>query len=397
MKILFVSAVFPYPLYSGGQIRIYNLIKALSHKHDITLCSFIRDEKENQYKKELSFCKKIETVRRGRAWQTSYILHSLLGRYPFLLSTYDNSAMRKKLADALKNDTYDLIHIEPGYVWPSIPHTTIPLVVAEHNIEHTIYEDYVRHFPIVPLRPFLYADVLKLMWWEKHIWKAGDQVIAVSGDDKAVIEKTIDPSHVTVVPNGVDLTLFPFAPKKQEGNPVFLFVGNFLWMQNQDAVRFLLMHIWPCILKNYPKATLRIVGKHMPDRLRRLIVHPSVLLLENVSEIQTEYHQADILLAPIRIGGGTKFKILEAMASGVPVVATSKGAAGLTVVNGKHLLIADTPEETVAAAQNVFSDKIKKKAIIQAARKRIEEEYSWEHISNTLEMVWKKAAHEANS
>ncbi len=398
MKILFISAILPYPLYSGGQIRIYNLLKTLSQDHEISLFSFIRDEKENQFRDKLAFCKRIETVYRGHAWQASYVFRSFVSTYPFLMTTYANRFMQQKIRTALLDDHYDLVHIEPGYVFPSLPKISVPLVVAEHNIEHTIYEGYIRKFPIVPLRPLLYADVLKLMWWEKKIWRRADHLVAVSEDDKKVIGDSIDTKKITVVPNGVDLGQFPFSPKKyvDSDKPVFLFVGNFSWIQNQDAVVHLLFDLWPMIIGGYPRATIRIVGRNMPDRMKKHIKDSRVKLLEGVSEISDEYRKADILLAPIRIGGGTKFKILEAMASGVPVITTTQGAAGLDVSHGKELMIADSSEKMVEAVSLLLAQKGERENMIKTARRCIEEHYSWERIAKILANVWENVATNPN-
>lgn len=397
MKILFVSAVFPYPLYSGGQIRIYNLLKELSGRYEISLFSFIRNDEEQKNIDALSFCKHVETIYRGHAWQPRYVLRSVLGKYPFLLSTYAGKAMRDELMKALKQDSYDLIHIEPGYVWPSLPAHSLPIVVGEHNIEHTIYEEYVRQFPIVPLRPLLFADVLKLMFWEKKIWQSANHVVTVSEDDKNHVSGVVDSSKISVVPNGVDLQQFPFVQKKEKKDgQTFLFVGNFLWMQNLDAVKYLLTDIWPAVKEMYPNATLRIVGKRMPESLRGR-VSDGIILLEYVEDIVDEYQKADILLAPIRIGGGTKFKILEAMAMGVAVVTTTKGIEGLDVVNRKELYIADSVDDTVAAVRELLTNALKRNAIVRAARHVIEEKYSWKNIAKKLDVAWSNVIHEANN
>ena len=166
MNILFISAVFPYPLHSGGQIRIYNLLKRLSKKHSITLLSFIRSDKEKEYIKELSFLSHVETVYRGKALQLRY-LFGALGNYSWLLSTYNNNEMKQIINYQLSTNNFDLIHIEPFYVYPSLPKLTIPLVVGEHNIEYSIYEQYVRKFPVSFLRPFLFFDVIKTRIWEE--------------------------------------------------------------------------------------------------------------------------------------------------------------------------------------------------------------------------------------
>ena len=395
MKILFVSAVLPYPLYSGGQIRIYNLIKELSKIHEISLFSFIRSDQELKLLDKLSFCKRIETVYRGHAWQPKYVLHAIFGGYPLLMSTYNNAEMKNRLKDALARESYDVIHIEPGYVWPSIPKHTLPVVVGEHNIEHAVYELYVKQFPIVPLRTLLFLDVLKIMFWEKKIWKEANHIVTVSEDDKNYIQRSVDASSISVVPNGVDLQQFPFVSKKEKSQKqTFLFVGNFLWMQNRDAVKFLISDIWPLLKQKYPEATLRIVGKHMPESLRKYM-NDRILLLEQVDEIIEEYKKADILLAPIRIGGGTKFKILEAMASGVPVISTKRGAEGLDVVDGRDIYIADSANEIANQVNEILTNTPKRNAIIRAARDVIEEKYSWKNIASKLDAVWKQASYEA--
>jgi len=186
MKILFLSAVLPYPLYSGGQIRIYNLLKRLSQKHEIWLYSFIREESEAQWISELSFCHRVKTVYRGRAWQPQYMIKGLFGPYPFLLSTYDNEKMKRQISEILKEQQFDLIHIEPGYVWPSLPEVNLPLVVAEHNVEDHIYEGYKKSAPLL-LQPIMNRDIERLKEWERIIWNKSTRTVAVSAPDAAEI------------------------------------------------------------------------------------------------------------------------------------------------------------------------------------------------------------------
>jgi len=363
MKILFVSAVLPYPLHSGGQIRIYNLLKRLGGSHEIHLYSFIRAESEKKYLPQLSFCTSVATVLRGRVWQPKYLLKTLTGSYPLLWSSYYNSDMLTALADEITVGNYDLIHIEPGYVWPSIPtEHRIPIVVAEHNIEHEVYRKYVDAFPVSFLKPFLSLDVSKMIAWEKRCWSKASAIVAVSESDKRFIGKP----NVSVVSNGVDIEAYPFKPKKTPGFR-FLYTGNFRWMENRDAADYLRGTIWPVIKKQYPQATLRIVGKGAPDGA--------------VERIQDELCDADIMIAPIRIGGGTKFKILEAMACGLPVVTTTIGAEG---IDTKALWIADTPEETMMRIHEIGKNKQK----ITYGRSLVEREYNWDSIAKKLDHVW---------
>ncbi len=388
MKILFVSAVLPYPLHSGGQIRIYNLLKRLGAKHEITLCAFVRRPDELQYLKELPFCRYVYMIYRGSAWQPNYVLKASFGRYPFLLTTYDNSAMRELLNGLLTQGQYDLIHLEPFYVWPSVPKTRIPIVVGEHNVEYEVYQHYVRRFPVVPLRPLLYLDTLKLRFWEGYIWRKADAITAVSQYDERVIRRLN--KKVYRVSNGVDLTEFPFDEKRMiHEDPVLLFVGNFKWLPNRDAARRLVSDIWPLVLERFPRAKLRIVGRTIPTWLRKLRAQPLGLSVdENVVDIRLEYEGADVLVAPLSIAGGTKFKILEAFASGLPVITSKEGIAGLGVKRDYHYLEADTSTEYVEQIKRFFENKNLRQKLAINARRFVETSYGWDQIVKKLEVVW---------
>jgi glycosyltransferase involved in cell wall biosynthesis len=374
MKILFVSAVLPYPLHSGGQIRIYNLLKRLSVKHEIHLFSFIRSESERQYLPELHFCKTVTTVMRGRAWQPKYLYKTIMSSYPLLWSSYHNVEMLSLLSDEVAKGKYDLIHIEPGYVWPSIPETHVPVVVCEHNIEHTVYEGYVQQFPVSPLRPFLSLDVAKMRKWEERVWKEAARIVTVSESDRAIINQP----NVSVVPNGVDIQAFAFHPKKvwDIKHLTFLYVGDFRWMENKDAADYLVKNWWPAIQKVYPGSQLRIVGKHAPE---------AHYFVGEVDRIQDELNAADALLAPIRIGGGTKYKILEAMASGLPVITTQQGVEGMNV--GGSVCVAKNSNDVLQSLE-LFADNKKRVSMIGNARKIIEKQYSWDMIAQKLDRIW---------
>lgn len=393
MNILFVSALMPYPLYSGGQVRVYNLLSRLSKNHTITLVTFLRNLSEKRHENDLPFCKKIITGYRGHAWQPGYVARAVMGFKPLLLTSYDHEWLREEIKNELTAGAYDLIHIEPWYVWPSVPKIIVPVVVATHNIEYAIYTEYVRRLPLVPLRPGYYWDVIKLRYWEEYVWKRASHVVSVSEDDARVIRRKIgSASAVSVVPNGVDVRSFRYEIKKAGDTPVFLFVGSFTWMQNRDAVAWLVKSIWPTLQKRHPGATLRIVGRSIPQSLRKLIGNHEIRLLEHVEHIENEFHNADVLIAPIRVGGGTSFKILEAMASGLPVITTTLGAAGLNVTHGKELFIGNTEAELVAAVGRLLASSKRRIEIAKEARKTIDREYDWDNIAKAMDRVWYETA-----
>ncbi|MBI5620267.1 glycosyltransferase [Candidatus Gottesmanbacteria bacterium] len=392
MKVLFISALTPYPLYSGGQVRTFNLLSRLSKHHEITLVTFLRNPSEVQYEKQLPFVKKIITQYRGHAWQPGYVVGSLMGSKPLLLTSYDHPQLRAAIARELASDSYDLIHIEPWYVWPSVPEVTIPVIAATHNIEHEVYMQFAKSVRWSLLRPGYYWDVWKLRCWEQEVWKRAARVIAVSDDDARTIATSVGPERVRIVPNGVDTKAYRPVIRKRVGSPVFLFVGSFMWMQNRDAVSWLLSSIWPELRRRHPGSILRIIGRNMPEGLRRLTTGGHIELMEQVEDVADEFHRADMLLAPIRIGGGTSFKILEAMASGLPVVTTSLGATGMHVTSGEEVRIANTSQEFTDAVAYLVKNPGEYIRMARQARALIEREYNWDAISSVLDRVWYETA-----
>lgn len=390
MNILFVSALLPYPLHSGGQVRIYNLLKRLSKRHSITLVAFIRDERERDLIKNLKFCRSVHVVMRGRAWQATYLMHAVLGPFPFLLSTYHNWLAERLITDLLGREHYDLVHIEPFYVWPSLPKLTVPLVVSEHNVEYDVYHAFARRFPWFGFRSLLHWDVGKIEKWERTVWRAADALTAVSVADQAVMEEYL--SHpVTLVPNGVDLEAFPYRKPPKRNNPTVLFAGNFRWVPNRDAAETLVCHIWPLVSRRFPQAQLLVAGQDIPSVLRSRIKEAGGRVEDHVADIASVYQRADMLVAPHAISGGTKFKMLEAMATGTPVITTPEGVFGLDVEPGVHYFEAVTSEEFAAQISYVWDNTARREIVAGSARKRIEEHYDWNSIAGLLEQVWKNA------
>ncbi|MCL4199788.1 glycosyltransferase family 4 protein, partial [Patescibacteria group bacterium] len=224
-------------------------------------------------------------------------------------------------------------------------------------------------------------------------WRTASAVTAVSEDDAAVIEAYVN-HPVPVVPNGVDIESFPFRLPKTAESPMILFVGNFRWHPNQDAAYTLVGRIWPRLQERIKNARLRIVGKDIPAKLRRMAEGVGGQVDENAEDIASVYRQADVLVAPHAISGGTKFKMLEAMASGLPIVTTKEGASGLAMKQGIHFLSADTPDGFVTAIAAICESDITRQALAKNGRKLVESRYNWDIIAKTLEGVWQKASHE---
>jgi len=318
------------------------------------------------------------------------MLAALLGKYPWLLATYHNEEMKQLISDLLKGGPFDVVHIEPFYVLPALPPINTPLVVSEHNIEYAVYGAYADLYSVFGLRQLLDRDVTKLKKWEHVAWRTADKLTAVSKEDAAVMEEYL--SHpVTVVSNGVDGASFPYRNVRKNTQPVVLFVGNFRWLPNRDAADVLVDKIWPGIRTQFPQSKLRIVGRDIPKRLSVRVRLSGGEVLEDAEDIAAVYKEADVMVAPHTISGGTKFKMLEAMASGLPVVTTPQGMSGLDVIPGTHYFGAETPEEFVAQVAAVWDNTKLTQTVTAKARARVIERYGWEHIAKTLEGVWKNA------
>jgi glycosyltransferase involved in cell wall biosynthesis len=394
MKILVVSSFLPYPLYSGGHVRLFNILKKLSKHHEITLVCEKRPYQTEKDVKELEkICKAVYTIDRKKQWSLQNIFSSGFSSSPFLLVGHTLPGMKKTLAELLRIQSFDVIHIETFYVYQNLPETTIPVVLVEHNIEYLVYKRFSQTKDAM-VSWLLDFDVKKIKKWEEHFWQKATKLVAVSPQEKKIMKR----SDVEVVPNGVDIekfqiSNFKFQISKREKR--VLFIGDFKWIQNRNAVEWILKEIWPKIMLGVRSQKLEvklwIVSKSIPQDLKELGDN-TIIFDENAPEDTEDiFKQADILLAPLRVGGGTSFKILEAMASGVAVVTTPLGIEGIDAKQNKDVLVSNTAAGISDQVLQLLSDETLYKKITQNARKLIEEKYNWDTIVKKLEEVYKSA------
>ena len=301
MKILMITPYFPYPLVSGGQIRTYNLLKNLSQKHKITLASFVRDKKETKYLNELKpFCQKVIIFKRRKAWSPVNILLSAITPFPFLVSIYFDPFVKSQIKSELEKEQYDLIHAETFYVMPNIPKTNVPIFLVEQVIEYLVYQRFVESLPpfALPIKPFLFLDVAKIKWWERHYWRKAKRLAAMSADDQKFIRNFDQSLTVDVVANGVDIEYFAKTKRQNFAQPTVLFVGNFKWLPNRDATKFLVQEIWPKISEKIKNAKLWIVGRNPPADISRFVSN-DIQVDGHVKDIRTAYGKSNIIFAPI--------------------------------------------------------------------------------------------------
>ncbi len=389
MKILLVSSYLPYPLYSGGHIRLYNLLQELSKNNEITLvCEARKDQTASDIEVVKKLVKELHVFPRKKQWSLETITKTGISENAFLITGHNLPEMKALVTRLLIKEAFDVIHVETSYVLQNVPKTNIPIILTEHNLEYKVYEKYVNAAPFI-IRPILRIDVKKLKKQEEIYWKQVSFVVAVSEHEKNSIAQFTN--KVGVVPNGVDIHAFKLKKYKDTGNhKQVLFIGDFRWIQNRDTAVYILEHIWPKIIQKIPSATLRIVGKNIPDALIRLHNKSSVIFSKNTNEnTQDIFSGANMLLSPIRVGGGTQYKILEAMAVGTPVVTNTLGSVGLLVSHNKNILIGNTTEELANLTAEVLESNALAMKIGVNSRKLIEKEYSWKTIAKSLEQIYK--------
>lgn len=395
MKILMLTPYLPYPPSSGGQVRSYNLIKQLYKKHDITLFCYIRSDAEKKYIPELKkYCKKVEVFKRRRAWSPLNIFLAGVSPYPFLVSIYLSPSLKRTIQDELKSAHYDLIHSETFYVMPNIPNTKVPIFLVEQTIEYLVYQRFVEMLPLflLPVRLLLFIDVFKIRWWEKNFWNKAKRLAAMSQEDKRFMLKSNPNLKIDVVANGVDMGYFTKTKKEETSIPTVLFVGQFKWLPNKDAATFLAYDIWPLIKKEALSAKLLIVGRDPTPEILALREIDGVEVLGNVDDIRRAYAKASVLLAPIRNGRGTKYKILEAMATKTPIVGTPLAIEGIDLQNNRDVLIGETKEELARLTLKVIRDHSVGKKLADRAFMVVAERYDWSVISAELDRVYKDVA-----
>jgi len=295
--------------------------------------------------------------------------------------------MKEKIKKELIENNFNLIHVETFYVFQNLPKTTLPIFLAEHNIEYLVYKRYAEE-SLFWIRPLIKFDNWKLRKKEIQSWTLANKLIAVSDQEKRIMKK-----DAIIIPNGVDLEEFDFQQPKEkmkEKEKKILFIGDFKWIENRNSAKWILEKIWPKINLKF-NIKLWIVGRNIPQNLKKMRVK-NIIFDENLLNTKEAYKKSYILLSPIKVGGGTSFKILEAMASGTPVVTTSLGAEG--IATDKELVIADSSQDLIDKTEELLLNSDLYEKIAKNARKKIEENFDWKNIAEKLDKAYREVIYD---
>ncbi len=391
MKILMLTPYLPYPLLTGGQTRSYNLIKRLSSLgHEITLFCLVKTSSERKHVGELEkFCKEVKVFNRSeKPWTLKNIFKTGFSFYPFLVIRNWAKGEKSEIEKKLRDENFDLIHAETFYVMPHIPKTKIPILLVEQTIEYLVYRHFADQFKIPLIKQLLYFDVAKMKYWELKYWLRAKRVVAMSEEDKKSMLFQLPHLDVDIVPNGVDISYFTKIVKAKSKNPVVLYLGNFTWLQNREAVDILVNKVWPAIKSKIPNCNLWIIGKEAKSFFSN--IESDEIRVDEVESVRDVYQQASVLVAPIYGGGGTRYKNFEAFASGLPVVTTSIGIRGTNAKDGKEVIIRDNPDDIADAAVKLIQDPALSKKIADNAKRMVTDLYDWDPIAKKLGFIYEK-------
>jgi sugar transferase (PEP-CTERM/EpsH1 system associated) len=390
MRILWVKPGGLWPLNTGGRLRSFHLISELSRRHDLTVLTTHSAADDPQgLTSHLSACRAVESVpytlpKRGTTRFGLAVARSWLSRYPADLWRWRPAELRARVRQQLA-ESPDLCVADFLVAMPNLPRTGFkPTLLFEHNVEHMIWKRLHEVETRWPQRLLLALEARKMQRYEAWACARAQLTVAVSEVDRAVLAANAPSARIRAIGTGVDTSYF--APNgKPEAPATLVFTGSMDWYPNEDAIVHFIDAILPTIRREVSSVSLTVVGRNPTDRVKAAGAAAGVNVTGTVPDVRPYMAQATVYVVPLRIGGGTRLKIFEALAMGKAVVATGVGAEGLPIVSGEHFLQADSAGEFARAVTVLLKNAERRKALGLAGRRLVERCYSWPQIARELE------------
>ncbi len=401
MKILWVKPGKILPLDTGGKLRTYNILRQLSAHHELTYLSYYAGERDEAYEREVpshipgTLCvHRLSQDLKGIRRHLDYFLQ-IAGSAPYAVSQFTDPQVRRLLEEWIPQHRFDVAvcdFLSSTLNFP--PDLATPTALFQHNVESILWKRKADVEPRFLDRAVFKLESAKMQRFEPEQARRFHHVIAVSEADRTAMSTMVDPSHISVVPTGVDLSKYRYDPELRPQGSLVIFTGSMDWQPNIDGVEYFCSEIWPLVLQKVPQARFRIVGRDPHPRVKKL-ASDSVEVTGTVPSIVDHLREATAIVVPLRIGGGTRIKIYEGMAMGKATVSTTVGAEGLDVQHQRDILLEDTP--------GGFADAISTLLQNEDARRRLESgaaatarKYDWSVITQKFVEVLQKtidAAH----
>ncbi len=396
MNILWLSHFVPYPPKGGCFQRSHNLLKEVARGNDVYLVA-LRNKTSSHPISEMEmaktelekFCKQVHLIdissRISGFSLTTLAMKSLFQRKPLSVTMYRFEEMRRCIKKVIGGVRFDVIHYDTISLAEYIQDVGgVYNVLNHHGVESFMMRRRVEHEPNPLKKLFYLVESRKLRQYEEENCVKFDLNIAVSVLDKSMLEEIAPSARFEIVENGVDIRYF-YPGIDYFGKDRLIFAGRLDQYSNRDAILHFCTRVWPLVRDAIPEMHLTIIGSNPPPRLTDIANNDRrIELLGYVDDVRPYFARAMAVVCPIRDGGGTRVKILDAMAMGMPIISTTIGCEGIDVAPGADLLIADTPDEFLKKIWELYENDTLRAALGTRARKRAEEIYSWDIIGEKL-------------
>lgn len=392
MNILWLKTELLHPVDKGGKIRSYNMLKALKRDCRITYLT-LDDGTADQSARDLAseYCHDLVCVphRRREKFTTGFYVElalNLASDLPYAIKKYESPEMREEIKRLLAAQRIDVLVCD--FLAPAVnvpPNLNCTTVLFQHNVEAMIWKRHYEVQSAATRKAYLYRQWQKMRAFEAKACKLYDSVIAVSREDREQMQQEYGLENVFDIPTGVDTEYFRPSGKVATRPHHLVFTGSMDWLPNEDGMTYFVHEILPRVRQAQPGATLSIIGRSPTPAVRRLAEEAGVEVTGRVDDVRPHVAQGSVYVVPLRIGGGTRLKIFEAMAMAKAVVSTTIGAEGLPVTNGRDILIADDPAAFADAVVRLIRNKTERQALEAAARRLVVERYDWSAVAGDFE------------
>lgn len=399
MKILWVKSGPLFPLNTGGRRRTHAMLQELAKDHEVTYLAMLPEgqeleegENEAPYAKEKIWISNREPMKGSPQFFLALLKNFLFSTAPYILDRYRNRVFTEKLLELDAIGGFDVILCD--FLTPAInfdfDRIKTRTILFQHNVEAQIWKRLAEE-QSNPITRLYFLDQFRRMWTaEKNLSRPFDGVVTVSQEDADQCREDYFLTNVLgAVPTGVDTEFFS-PPEPRTPEPELIgFLGSMDWMPNIECVEYFVNDIFPLVRQSHPNARFRIIGRDPAPPVRALAEqNDAIEVTGTVDDVRPDLDACELLVVPLRSGGGTRIKIFEAMAQGVPVVSTTIGAEGLPVISGETILIADTPDAIANAICQILQSPQLGDQLFKNGRTKLVEQHSWKIISeNFIELL----------
>lgn len=389
MRILWLKTEVLHPVDKGGKIRTYNMLKELKREHHVTYLTLDDGTASPEDKKKASeYCHELVCIphaRREKFTPGFYyeLLLNLVSQNAYAIKKYESRSMRREIIERDRKGAFDLLvcdFLAPALNVPA--ELSTPAVLFQHNVEAMIWKRHCEVQTNPVKKAYLHGQWQKMRRFEREMCRRFDSVIAVSADDREQMKAEYGAKAVFDVPTGVDTEFFRPSGNRKPQPHSLVFTGSMDWLPNDDAIRYFMREIMPLIKIEVPDVMLTVVGRNPAPALLDLGKEdPSLIITGRVDDVRPYIENAAAYIVPLRIGGGTRLKIFEAMAMEKPVVSTTVGAEGLPLTNGVELLLADEPATFAGAVVRVLKNEAYARELGQRAAAIVTENFGWRQVT----------------